>query len=73
VTRARSHHSPDHRWLLGLRESEAHVIRNAGGVVTDETDVRQSRPHQGKPVRPEQDLGQRVRLQRRHRQAERVA
>jgi carbonic anhydrase len=27
--------------LLGLREGDAHVIRNAGGVVTDE-DVRQS-------------------------------
>ena len=116
--------------ILGLNEGEAHVIRNAGGVVTDDEirslaisqrllgtteiilihhtdcgmltftddefkrsiqdetgikpewaaeaftdldeDVRQSdRPDQGQPVHPAQGRHPRLRLRRRHRQAER--
>ena len=115
---------------LGLHEGEAHVIRNAGGVITqdeirslaisqrllgtreiilihhtdcgmltftddgfkqgildevgikppwaaeafDDVDDRRAavdRPHRGQPVHPEEGLGARLRLRRRHRQAER--
>jgi hypothetical protein len=49
--------------ILGLAEGEAHVIRNAGGVVTD--------ADQGQPVRAAHRRRARFRLRRRHRQAER--
>ena len=89
--------------VLGLQEGEAHVIRNAGGVITDDEirsltisqrllgtkeiilihqggrgvrRPRRGRPpvrrsDQGQPLHPEQGLGTRFRVRRRHRKARR--
>jgi hypothetical protein len=62
--------------MLGLQEGDAHVIRNAGGVVTDD-EIRLLGPrrrraavhraHQGIAVHPPQGFDSRIRLRGRDR------